>query len=59
MEIRTTRPARETLYVVSGLTPLRIIDDIGSAADCTAAIQNKLNEAGAAGGGIVYLPAGH
>lgn len=59
MEIRTTRPARETLYVVSGLTPLRIIDDIGSAADCTAAIQNKLNEAGGAGGGIVYLPAGH
>lgn len=59
MAIKETRPARKALYVVTGITPLHVTDNPDNAADCTAAIQNRLNEAGNAGGGIVYIPQGH
>lgn len=59
MEIKPTRPARDALYVVTGLTPLHVTDNLDSAPDCTGSIQSRLNEAGNAGGGIVYLPQGH
>lgn len=47
---REAKAAKNTLYVVN-------VDNTG-ATDVTAAIQAKLDEAGKAGGGIVYLPAG-
>lgn len=59
MEVKQTLPARKALYVVTGLNPLHVTDNLDSAPDCTAAIQHRLDEAGNAGGGIVYLPQGH
>ncbi|WP_407562849.1 glycosyl hydrolase family 28-related protein [Streptomyces sp. 184] len=48
------RPARAALHVVKG----RGTNGIMPEEDATAAIQRALDRAGAAGGGIVYLPAG-
>lgn len=72
MEIPVTKPAKEALFVVTdtkydgGAQPVNtnIKTDpdgsiLASAKDNTAAIQAALDEAGANGGGIVYLPSGH
>lgn len=66
MEIKTTQPAKDILYVVTdkqfGATPFLTHDvtfaSLDAATDQTAAIQNALDQAKADGGGIVYLPAG-
>lgn len=61
MEIQSTRPAKENLYVVTnyGATGLGITESLDNAQDNTTAIQNALNDAGNNGGGVVYLPSGH
>ena len=59
MEIKQARPARAALYVVDGLEALHITGNLAGATDCTSAIQNALDRAGAEGGGVVYLPKGH
>lgn len=55
------KPTRAVLYVATG-APYNapyIVPHTGiSSQDATAAIQNALNAAGNAGGGVVYLPAG-
>ena len=59
MQIRETRPAREQLFVVTdfGAEPVSY-DDYEQMQDCSTAIQQALDAAGAAGGGVVYLPSG-
>lgn len=63
MEIPTTKPAKSTLYIVTdekyGAKPLYITESLTSAQDNTQAIQKALDEAAAAGGGVVYIPSGH
>ncbi len=63
MAVRTNRPSRSALYVVTepefGAVPGTILDDPTSLADCSAAIQKALDKAASEGGGIVYLPSGH
>lgn len=63
MEIKSARPARAALYVVTdpefGAVPLTVKDDLNSAQDNTKAIQNALDKAKSEGGGIVYIPSGH
>lgn len=64
MEIRKTMPAKKMLYVVTdsefGAKPFTDNTlEPASRPDCANAIQKALDEAGAAGGGIVYLPTGH
>lgn len=65
MEIRNTKPARAALYVVTdpefGAVPADIeaTRNMGSMEDASSAIQAALDKAGAEGGGVVYLPAGH
>ena len=59
----TYQAAKATLYDVTKApysAPYAPVNQTGNLGqDCTSAIQNALNDAGAAGGGIVYLPAGH
>lgn len=61
MAIKTTRPAKAQLYVVTdfGAESIGINDDLAKAKDNTSAIQAALDKAGQEGGGIVYLPSGH
>lgn len=63
MEIKTTRPQRKALYVVTdpafGAVALSLFDNLSTAKDNTQAIQAALNKAKADGGGVVYLPKGH
>lgn len=63
MEIPTTKPAALNLFVVTddkyGAKAEYITASLDEAQDNTTAIQNALNDAKAAGGGIVYLPSGH
>lgn len=65
LEIKDTKPARAALYVVTdaefGAVPVDIEStrNMGSLVDASSAIQAALDKAGAEGGGIVYLPAGH
>lgn len=58
MAIRDTKPAKNTLYIVD-IEPLTVLDDLSTAPDCRDKIQSTLNQAGANGGGIVYLKPGH
>ena len=51
------KPAARTLYVVVGAGGDS--SDKDSLADASSSIQRALDETGAAGGGIVYLPSGH
>lgn len=59
MQIHATQPAREQLFVVTdfGAVPVSY-DDFDQMQDCSTAIQQALDAAGQAGGGIVYLPSG-
>jgi hypothetical protein len=53
---QAAKPANGTLYIATA-SPYGAVGD--GAHDDTANIQSALNAAGTAGGGIVYLPAGH
>lgn len=63
MAIKTTRPARTALYVVTdfGAQPVKPAaqGSFSMPFDNTTAIQSALDKAGQEGGGIVYLPTGH
>ncbi|MDE5749246.1 MAG: hypothetical protein K2H87_00580, partial [Duncaniella sp.] len=64
MAIRTTTPARKTLYVVTdpefGAKPFTDITiEPSTQPDCAPAIQKAIDKAAADGGGVVYLPTGH
>ncbi|MBD5321709.1 MAG: hypothetical protein HDS01_02940 [Bacteroides sp.] len=64
MEAHVTTPARKALYVVTDAPSYDDPDrnnriDPLTRQDCSSQIQAMLDKAGAEGGGIVYLPAGH
>lgn len=59
--VHTTRPAKNTLFLVNNGRPGDYITGVGQnySGDWTNAIQTALDNARTNGGGIVYLPAGH